>query len=729
MAAVALIKFTQGATVGNDGEALIVNGGATVTIENSSNTDVVAWTIDLVEAPPGSILHTDPGTWTNLGAASDNTPVANFLPDAAVPGTYRIRLEVEDALGVTNVDIRNVCVLTDNRSIVLSPYMELPQPLPLTDPSSPQPDQKPDELNFGGQKLGWCGGAGGTPVFMNDALLDFDKMPPVTGLSANDTVRWDGSKWVSTSAIQTDDATVTLQPATGDITHKVATGQAHVFQVNSVEVSRFDVSSDDPRLLFPFISGQDARIKLANRTTDGAGQTLYIEGQDAQGTNQDGGNVVVNLGAPTGSGAHGSMVWSSDGTDFLSVQLTSSDVVLKGVGPFFSTGLKIVAPDTSFIIGTALTLQGGPATGMAGDAGEARLFGGDAGTDANGGNAIVAGADSGTSSGDPGDAFLEGGSAARTNCPGGHAYVRAGGGDGTEAGGDVYIVSGLGGATGDAGNVYVNLRGAIGAGADGKIFLQHEGDTILEVQLGPYQALFQGLFDLDLIAGTPALADYDGATVTVKGGTGSETTGYGGRAWLLGGDAATEGSRGGSAVVEGGVSGSVSGDGGNAYVEGGSVHSSRTNGNGGDVYIRGAFAKGTGEGGSVFFQSGLSPSGKPGSIDLYVYKSNGGSNYGTINFRTGSTNPPNNLCMVLGDSARDTWYSASDGWYLAYDSTLGEAEWRVLPVPSTAPLTIPAISNPGTPSSGNYYIWVDTSDNKLKATADTGNVTELALPS
>jgi hypothetical protein len=517
MAAVALIKFTQGVTVGNDGEALVVSGGATITIENASNTDVVAWTIDLVEAPPGSILHTDPGVWTNLGAASDNTPIANFLPDAAVPGSYRIRLEVEDSLGVKNVDIRNVCVLTDNRSIVLSPYMELPQPLPVPNPTSPQPDQKPDELNFGGQKLGWCGGAGGTPVLMNDVLLDFDKMPPTTGLSANDTAYWNGSKWAATSAVQTDGTFVMLQPSTGSITLNVPTGQAHILKVNNVEIARFDDLGASPRLLFPFVSGQGAHIKLADRTTDGAGSDLFFEGQKAQGTNQNGGGFVFNVGAATGSGT------------------------------------------------------------------------------------------------------------------------------------------------------------------DGHLLVQVDGSNVLEVQLDSYSATFQAISRLYLYAGTPSISDYDGWSVTIKGGSGSETIGYGGNAWLLGGDAASEGERGGDAVVQGGVSGSVSGKGGLAVLEGGSVHDDRTNGDGGDAYVRGGFAKGTGEGGSVLIESGLSPSGKPGSIDIYVYKSNGGANYGTINFRTGTSNPPNNLCMVLGDSARDSWYAASDGWYLAYDSALGEAVWRVLP--------------------------------------------------
>ena len=76
-----------------------------------------------------------------------------------------------------------------------------------------------------------------------------------------------------------------------------------VFKLDGSEVARFD-DSGSPRLLFPFVAGQDAHIKLADRTSSGVGADLWIEGQDAFATSGlAGGDVLITTGAADGATA------------------------------------------------------------------------------------------------------------------------------------------------------------------------------------------------------------------------------------------------------------------------------------------------------------------------------------------------------------------------------------------------------------------------------------------
>lgn len=162
MAATALIKFTQGLTVGSPGVAFVGVAAVAVAISNDSPTDIQSWKVDLVYVPPDSGLA--PGT---LAAGNSSTPAANFTPDVA--GSYRVVLTVYTGpgqAGGSDKDIR-VFAVPDELGFIYPPYQQLPPKLPVT--GSGLVGSKPDELNVGGQPYGWDGD--GT----DGLLLDFIK--------------------------------------------------------------------------------------------------------------------------------------------------------------------------------------------------------------------------------------------------------------------------------------------------------------------------------------------------------------------------------------------------------------------------------------------------------------------------------------------------------------------------------------------------------------------------
>ncbi|MFA5436206.1 MAG: hypothetical protein WC372_09235, partial [Candidatus Neomarinimicrobiota bacterium] len=182
MALNALLKFTQGALIGADGQALVVVGGTPVTVGNSTGaTDVGSWTIELLYAPPGSALFTLVPVMKAAGAATPPNWV--FSPDVAIYGLYRIRLTVYSGAGYTgskDVDIRNVGVVTPNRKfLVFSPQID-PPPLPLTGAGA-----KPHEFNFNGQPFGWAGDNEPTARGLNEALLLLDTLNSFAGVPYN----------------------------------------------------------------------------------------------------------------------------------------------------------------------------------------------------------------------------------------------------------------------------------------------------------------------------------------------------------------------------------------------------------------------------------------------------------------------------------------------------------------------------------------------------------------
>ena len=170
MAAVALLKFTQGTNVGIGGWAFVVTDPAagSVSIENDDNTDVDSWSVELVYAAPGSALV--PGVLAS--GVGGSPPAASFSPD--VPGPYRVVLRVFDTSMVENVDIRDIIVPLPYRGFLVAPFQRLPQQLPLL--GSGEPGEKPDEMNVGGQPYGWAGDDDSSRPMMFQAMQILDSL-------------------------------------------------------------------------------------------------------------------------------------------------------------------------------------------------------------------------------------------------------------------------------------------------------------------------------------------------------------------------------------------------------------------------------------------------------------------------------------------------------------------------------------------------------------------------
>src|SRR5262245_53470249 len=104
--ATALIQFTQGLATDVAGKAVIGTFGdfSAVTVDNGDNTGVVSWVIYLLDAPSDSTTYPPAAQPQILAQAVDNTPTTTFTPDVA--GSYRVMLEVTDAGGSIDRDIR-----------------------------------------------------------------------------------------------------------------------------------------------------------------------------------------------------------------------------------------------------------------------------------------------------------------------------------------------------------------------------------------------------------------------------------------------------------------------------------------------------------------------------------------------------------------------------------------------------------------------------------------------
>jgi hypothetical protein len=176
VAAVALIKFSQGLTIGDPGEALFGTLTTPVLLENSSNTDVQSWQIDLLYSDPNSgIVAVTPYAFSN----SSNTPQANFAPD--VRGGYRWMLRVWSTLNrsgpAADTDIR-VFGVKETTGYFVPPPMVWPKPLPV--PQSGEANAKPHELNFDGNPYGWAGNSDGDGL-LNDVIRSLGSITGATG--------------------------------------------------------------------------------------------------------------------------------------------------------------------------------------------------------------------------------------------------------------------------------------------------------------------------------------------------------------------------------------------------------------------------------------------------------------------------------------------------------------------------------------------------------------------
>lgn len=165
MSATALIKFVQGAVTGPNGQMLVGALGA-FTVENSDNTGVQSWQIDLYYVPPGSVIAESTPYASN---DSSNTPSASIAAD--VTGSWRVGLKVWDVPDrdgpPIDTDIRIFAVPEPTNGTIIPPPQLSPPPINETNPT------KPDEFNVGGQGNGWAGSGNGDGL-LNDTLRKLD---------------------------------------------------------------------------------------------------------------------------------------------------------------------------------------------------------------------------------------------------------------------------------------------------------------------------------------------------------------------------------------------------------------------------------------------------------------------------------------------------------------------------------------------------------------------------
>ena len=195
MAATALLRFTQGAHVGNPGEALLGELTTMVHLLNATTTDIVCWRVDLVYVDPTSALSV-PSYTTYYG---NGAVAVDFIPD--VRGSYRWMLQVWEVAGwvgdPADVDIRVFSVPEDNGMVV--PPAQI-WPLPLPDPRTGALTAKPNELNFNGQDLGWSGNGSSDGLMSNLVRLADSALPrPFRGVTTTggifELARFDSNLW------------------------------------------------------------------------------------------------------------------------------------------------------------------------------------------------------------------------------------------------------------------------------------------------------------------------------------------------------------------------------------------------------------------------------------------------------------------------------------------------------------------------------------------------------
>lgn len=180
MAAVALIKITQGPNTAPAGQAVLgtlTDGAWAVT--NGDNTDVASWEIWLLDAPPDTAIYPVGSLPQLVASASNNSPAFAFAqPD--VQGPWRVMLIVRDASGVEDKDIRCFGV-PDARGFVAPPYQKHPDPLPLSPVAGVDTAVrpiKPDEQNYGNNPRGWEGDHSAGQ--MSTLFRRLDDLPRVT---------------------------------------------------------------------------------------------------------------------------------------------------------------------------------------------------------------------------------------------------------------------------------------------------------------------------------------------------------------------------------------------------------------------------------------------------------------------------------------------------------------------------------------------------------------------
>jgi len=224
--------------------------------------------------------------------------------------------------------------------------------------------------------------------------------------------------------------------------------------------------------------------------TSGAGGAVTIAGRVGVGTNQDGGNVSITAGNPTGTGTAGAVTISSG--------------ALQGAGT--PGNINILAGNGN-----------GSTTG-----GQILIRGGSGGTSGNGAQVTVTGGLGGSTSGNGGSVLIQGGQT--FGGAGGVVTVQGNNGVGTnQAGGGVTIKGGS--ATGSGAAGLTRVVGATGA--------TNETPGAVSIEGGPAQGSSLG-GQVVIIGGTAAGVGA-GGQVSISGGTGGSTSGVGGEVLIRGG--------------------------------------------------------------------------------------------------------------------------------------------------------------------------------------------------
>jgi len=205
----------------------------------------------------------------------------------------------------------------------------------------------------------------------------------------------------------------------------------------------------------------------------------------------------------------------------------------------------------------------------------------------------------------------------------------------------------------------------------------------------------------------PESKSTSGLEMYFKGGNAG--TGQGGVVHLEGGD--SNSNTGGNVLIESGNCSTGAGNTGNIYIQSADPASeSGTSGNiqiqtwsAGDVsnkssgflQISTGSGNGTGDAGYINIQAGNggSTSGDGGTVTVRAGTGGGTGEDGYVNLQVGST-------KIVGVSS----------------SSIGAEK----------PIMMKEVADPGTPPTGYWYLWADSSDGKVKLRADTGNTTEIA---
>lgn len=300
---VALIKFTQGGNVGSPGRALI-GSRYDATINNSDNTNVASWQIDLVWKPIGSALTLGTLAFNNNG----NTPTANFTPD--MPGSYRFVLSTWDIInrvGIpTDKDIRVFAVPDPVTGIIKPPMQVTPRPLP--SPDTGLAGAKEYEMNFNGYDHDWAGNA--CRYLINNAFSQIDvpfvagtgTQPPIVG-AINYSNANGFSFGLSASNVITGSYTV---PSTAGLISRVnisggttSNNLSNIIFSNSNNVS-FGLNGSTMTGSIPVQSNQTIGLFAVGNTTQNSSTTLdartfSIQGAGIASVGYSAGSLVISV--------------------------------------------------------------------------------------------------------------------------------------------------------------------------------------------------------------------------------------------------------------------------------------------------------------------------------------------------------------------------------------------------------------------------------------------------